>query len=167
MTKKNVMKAIADANGKNKKRTIIAGASAGAAGIITSAIVFAIGHHENNELEDEIEKLDNKITSVVTTIAIATTKPTEKDVDAKRNKFLIVNMFVMADAIDRKVDLYTKKSDATIDSTTKAVTKEAEYEKMNNPKLSDFKEEVIYMKEEDYAKMYNTAETTEDKADKK
>ena len=167
MTTKKFNAKMAEAAQKNRKNTVIAAGAAGATGMVSAGIVFAIGYFKNKKINTEIEKLDNKINTAVATIAIATTKPTESDTDAKRNKFMIINMFVLADAIDRKIDVYVKKSNAIIDKATGNVTTEAVYEKLNNPKLSDFESTTIYMTESDYDKMYNTAETTEEKTDKK
>ena len=180
MTRKNVMKAIAEANKTNKRNTVIAAGAAGATGFIAAGITFAVGHFKNKKIDDEINNLkddvttiDTKITSIVTTIARATTTPTDKDTDAARNKFISITMFILADAIENKIDVYKKTKDAVIDATTHNITTEAVYNKLDNPKISDFKENTVYIKEDDYNKLYPTKETTteektaENKADKK
>lgn len=69
MTKKNIMKAIADANGKNKKNTIIAAGAAGATGFIAAAGAYLLGRLANNETIGkitDIEKTVNDITETLT-----------------------------------------------------------------------------------------------------
>lgn len=181
MTTKKFNARMAEAQKENKRNTIIASTAAGVTGLVAAGITFAIGHHKNKGIDKEIENLkddvttiDKKITSIVTTIASATTMPTDKDIDAKRNKFISINMFILADAIENTIDVYKKTKDAVIDATTHAVTTEAVYDKLDNPKLLDFKENTaVYIKEDDYNKLYPTKETTteektaENKADKK
>lgn len=175
MTKKNVMKAIADANDKNKKRTIIAGASAGAASIITSAIVYAIGRLKNNEINEEIDNLktnvDNiktDITTLNTSVAVtenilaATTKAaaTDKDTDTTSHvKYAPINIYEFTGAINNKVAIFTKtKSDDKVTFTA-----------LVNPTLEgyDFSKK-YYVAEADYNKLHpTTEEKTEEKTDNK